>query len=55
MHAVVTGATNGIGEAVARRLAGEGLTVTTVGRSDERRRHGCSTGRVPMPWSAALP
>jgi NAD(P)-dependent dehydrogenase (short-subunit alcohol dehydrogenase family) len=35
-NAVVTGATNGIGEAIARRLAGEGLTVTMVGRSDER-------------------
>ncbi len=35
-HAVVTGATNGIGEAIARRLAEEGLTVTVVGRSDER-------------------
>ena len=36
MHAVVTGATNGIGEAIARRIASEGLTVTLVGRSDER-------------------
>jgi NAD(P)-dependent dehydrogenase (short-subunit alcohol dehydrogenase family) len=35
-HAVVTGATNGIGEAIARRLAGEGVTVTLAGRSDER-------------------
>jgi NAD(P)-dependent dehydrogenase (short-subunit alcohol dehydrogenase family) len=38
MHAVVTGSTNGIGEAIARRLAGEGLTVTLVGRSQERLR-----------------
>ncbi len=36
MRAVVTGSTNGIGEAIARRLASEGLTVTLVGRSDER-------------------
>jgi NAD(P)-dependent dehydrogenase (short-subunit alcohol dehydrogenase family) len=36
MHAIVTGATNGIGEAIARRLAAEGLTVTVVGRDDER-------------------
>ena len=36
MRAVVTGATNGIGEAIVRRLAGDGVTVTLVGRSDER-------------------
>jgi NAD(P)-dependent dehydrogenase (short-subunit alcohol dehydrogenase family) len=36
MRAIVTGATSGIGEAIARRLAQEGLTVTLVGRSDER-------------------
>jgi NAD(P)-dependent dehydrogenase (short-subunit alcohol dehydrogenase family) len=38
MRAVVTGATNGIGEAIARRLASEGLTVTVVGRDQERLR-----------------
>lgn len=36
LHAVVTGATNGIGEATARRLAGEGMAVTLVGRSTQR-------------------
>lgn len=38
MHAVVSGATSGIGEAIARRLAGEGLTVTLLGRDDDRLR-----------------
>ena len=37
MRVVVTGSTNGIGGAIARRLASEGLTVTLVGRSDAPR------------------
>jgi NAD(P)-dependent dehydrogenase (short-subunit alcohol dehydrogenase family) len=36
MRAVVTGATGGIGEAIARRLAQQDMTVVLVGRSDER-------------------
>jgi NAD(P)-dependent dehydrogenase (short-subunit alcohol dehydrogenase family) len=35
-RAVVTGATNGIGEAIALRLASEGMTVVLVGRSERR-------------------
>jgi NAD(P)-dependent dehydrogenase (short-subunit alcohol dehydrogenase family) len=35
-RAVVTGATSGIGEAIARSLAAQGLAVTMVGRSQER-------------------
>lgn len=36
MRAIITGATNGIGTAIAQRLALEGADVTLVGRSDAR-------------------
>jgi NAD(P)-dependent dehydrogenase (short-subunit alcohol dehydrogenase family) len=36
MRAIITGATGGIGEAIAERLAGQGATVVLIGRSDER-------------------
>ncbi|GLW06452.1 short-chain dehydrogenase [Microtetraspora sp. NBRC 13810] len=37
-RAVITGATSGIGEAIARLLAAEGLAVVMVGRGEERLR-----------------
>ncbi len=36
MRAIITGSTNGIGTAIADRLAREGMDVTLVGRSDAR-------------------
>jgi len=39
VRTLVTGATNGRGEAIARQLANHGCTVVLVGRSDERLTH----------------
>lgn len=48
-RAVVTGATSGIGEAIACALAEHGLTVVLVGRSDERRHAAEARIRSAMP------
>lgn len=49
MKAVVTGATNGIGEEIAKRLADEGLTVVLVGRDWERLRAAQARIRARVP------
>ena len=37
LNAIITGATGGIGSAIARRLADGGYRVVLLGRSEERR------------------
>ena len=48
--AVVSGAAQGIGKAVAERLAGEGATVACVDIQGE----GAEATALPMPWAAPL-
>jgi NAD(P)-dependent dehydrogenase (short-subunit alcohol dehydrogenase family) len=54
-HAIVTGATSGIGEAVARRLAAGGAGVTLIGRDPERLNRACERIVEAVPSAHLVP
>ena len=59
-HAIVTGGSRGIGKAIARELAREGVDVAIVARNEGRleataRELGAETDRRIIPWSPTSP
>lgn len=53
-HVVVTGATSGIGEATARRLAGLGATTHLLGRTPDKVDRVCADLRVAVPHAEVV-
>ena len=53
--AIVTGSTAGIGLAIAKRLADEGVSVTITGRSQAKLDAAPSTPSLPIPRRLMAP